>query len=101
MNPLLPFSKIALPKRVFYFLKSSLCCLLFYPTFLSSYVLGLRLIKFIIFMFLVFIILLRIYVLPFVLYGCATWSLTLREECRLRVLENKVLRRIETGSGHL
>jgi len=28
------------------------------------------------------------------LYGCETWSLTLREECRLRVLENKVLRRI-------
>ena len=29
-----------------------------------------------------------------VLYGCQTWSLTLREERRLRVLENKVLRRI-------
>jgi hypothetical protein len=29
-----------------------------------------------------------------VLYGCETWSLTLREECRLRVFENKVLRRI-------
>ena len=29
-----------------------------------------------------------------VLYGCATWSLTLREECRLRVFENRVLRRI-------
>jgi hypothetical protein len=28
------------------------------------------------------------------LYGCETWSLTLREECRLRVLENRVLRRI-------
>jgi hypothetical protein len=28
------------------------------------------------------------------LYGCATWSLTLREECRLRVFQNKVLRRI-------
>jgi hypothetical protein len=26
------------------------------------------------------------------LYGCETWSLTLREECRLRVFENKVLR---------
>jgi hypothetical protein len=33
-------------------------------------------------------------VLPVVLYGCWTWSLTLREECRLRVLENRVLRRI-------
>jgi hypothetical protein len=31
--------------------------------------------------------------LPVVLYGCESWSLTLREECRLRVLENKVLRR--------
>ena len=29
-----------------------------------------------------------------VLYGCGTWSLTLREKCRLRVFENKVLRRI-------
>ena len=28
------------------------------------------------------------------LYGCETWSLTLREECRLRVSENRVLRRI-------
>ena len=29
-----------------------------------------------------------------VLYGCETWSLTLREEHRLRVFENKVLRKI-------
>jgi hypothetical protein len=29
-----------------------------------------------------------------VLYGCETWSLTLREEHRLRVLENRVLRRV-------
>jgi hypothetical protein len=29
-----------------------------------------------------------------VLYGCKTWSLTLREEHRLRVFENKVLRKI-------
>jgi hypothetical protein len=28
------------------------------------------------------------------LYGCETWSLTLREEHRLRVIENRVLRRI-------
>jgi hypothetical protein len=28
------------------------------------------------------------------LYGCETWSLTLREEHRLRVFENKVLRGI-------
>ena len=32
--------------------------------------------------------------LLFVLYGCETWSLTLREESRLRVFENSVLRRI-------
>jgi hypothetical protein len=29
-----------------------------------------------------------------VLYGCETWSLTLREEHRLKVFENRVLRRI-------
>jgi hypothetical protein len=29
-----------------------------------------------------------------VLYGCETWSLTLREEHKLRVFENRVLRRI-------
>jgi hypothetical protein len=28
------------------------------------------------------------------MYGCETWFLTLREEPRLRVLENRVLRRI-------
>jgi hypothetical protein len=33
-------------------------------------------------------------ILPVVLYGCETWSLTLREEHSLRVFENKVLRRI-------
>jgi hypothetical protein len=32
--------------------------------------------------------------LPVVLYGCETWSLTLREEHRLRVFENRVLRKI-------
>ena len=32
--------------------------------------------------------------LPVVLYGCKTWSLTLREERRQKVLENKVQRRI-------
>jgi hypothetical protein len=39
----------------------------------------------------------RIYktiILPVVLYGCETWSLTLREEHRLSVFENRVLRRI-------
>jgi len=33
-------------------------------------------------------------ILPAVLYGCETWSLTLREERMLRVFENMVLRRI-------
>jgi hypothetical protein len=39
----------------------------------------------------------RIYktiILPVVLYGCETWSPTLREERRLKVFENRVLRRI-------
>jgi hypothetical protein len=33
-------------------------------------------------------------ILPVVLYGCETWPLTLREEHRLRVFENRVPRRI-------
>jgi hypothetical protein len=33
-------------------------------------------------------------ILPVVSYGCETWSLTLREEHRLRLFENRVLRRI-------
>ena len=36
----------------------------------------------------------RIIILPVVLYGCETWSLTLTEERRLRVFENRVLRRV-------
>ena len=36
----------------------------------------------------------RTILLPVVLYGCETWSLTLREERSLRVFENRVLRRI-------
>jgi hypothetical protein len=39
----------------------------------------------------------RIYktiILPVVLYGCENWSLILKEEHRLRVSENRVLRRI-------
>jgi len=36
----------------------------------------------------------RTIILPVVLYGCETWSLTLREERRLKVFENRVLRRI-------
>jgi hypothetical protein len=36
----------------------------------------------------------RTIILPVVFYGCETWSLTLREERRLRVFGNKVLRRV-------
>jgi len=36
----------------------------------------------------------RTVILPVVLYGCEPWSLTLREEGKLRVFENMVLRRI-------
>ena len=36
----------------------------------------------------------RTIILPVVLYGCETWSLILRDERRLRVYENRVLRRI-------
>jgi hypothetical protein len=36
----------------------------------------------------------RTIILPVVLYGCETWSLTLREERGLRVFENRVLRRV-------
>jgi hypothetical protein len=33
-------------------------------------------------------------ILPVVLYGCETWSVTLREKHRVSVFENRVLRRI-------
>ena len=36
----------------------------------------------------------RIIILPLVLYGCETWSLTLHEVRKLRVFENMVLKRI-------
>ena len=44
-------------------------------------------------------------ILPVVLFGCETWSLKLEEECRLRLFENRILRRIfgpkmdENGGG--
>jgi hypothetical protein len=38
-------------------------------------------------------------ILPVVLYGCESWSLTLREEHRLWVFENRVLRRIFGPKG--
>ena len=36
----------------------------------------------------------RTVILPVVLYGCETWSLTLWKERKLRVFENRVLRKI-------
>jgi len=36
----------------------------------------------------------RTIILPIVLYGCETWSLTFREERRLEAFENRVLRRL-------
>jgi hypothetical protein len=41
----------------------------------------------------------KIIILPAVLCGCETWSLTLREEHRLRVFDNRVLRRIFGPKG--
>jgi hypothetical protein len=38
-------------------------------------------------------------ILPVVLYGCESWSLMLREEHRLRVFENRVLRKIFGPKG--
>jgi hypothetical protein len=47
--------------------------------------------------FILFVVYFKIYktiILPVVLYGCEAWSLTLREEHRLRVFDNRVLRRM-------
>jgi hypothetical protein len=41
----------------------------------------------------------RTIILPVVLYGCETWSLTLREERRLRVFENSMLRSVFDPKG--
>ena len=41
----------------------------------------------------------RAIILLVVLYGCETWSLTLREERRLRLVENRLLRRIFGPKG--
>jgi hypothetical protein len=38
-------------------------------------------------------------ILPIVLYGCETWSYVLREEHRLRVFENRVLRGVFGRKG--
>jgi hypothetical protein len=37
----------------------------------------------------------RTIILPVVLYGCKAWSLTFREERRLKVFENRVLRSLD------
>jgi len=39
-------------------------------------------------------------ILPVLLYGCKTWSLTLREERRLSVFENRVLKGIFCSKRH-
>jgi hypothetical protein len=41
----------------------------------------------------------RTIIFPVILYGCEAWLLTLREECRQRVFENRVLRRIFGPKG--
>jgi hypothetical protein len=41
----------------------------------------------------------RTIISPVVLYGCGTWSLTLGDERRLRVFENRVLRGIFVAKG--
>jgi len=41
-----------------------------------------------------FITAIRNVIFPLILYGCETWSLTLREEGKLKVFENRLLRRI-------
>jgi len=41
----------------------------------------------------------RTIILPFILYGCETWSLTKREKHRIRVFENMVLRGIFGPKG--
>ena len=46
------------------------------------------------YVYLLFVTSVRTTILPVVLYGCETWSLTLREERKLRVFEKMVLRRI-------
>ena len=40
-------------------------------------------------------------ILPVVLYGCETWSLALRDKHRLRMFENKVLRKISVAKREL
>jgi hypothetical protein len=58
--------------------------------------------EYFVFQFAIQSIKIKIYIsvtLAVVLYGCETWSLTLREERRLRVFENRVLREIFGAEG--
>jgi hypothetical protein len=73
-----------IPKEIKMRLKSGNACYHSILTFLSSYLLP-KYVKIRIY---------KIIILPVVLYGCETWSLTVREEHKLRVFENRVLRRI-------
>jgi uncharacterized membrane protein len=41
----------------------------------------------------------KIIIIPVVMYVCETWSLTVREEHRLRMFENRFLRRIFGPKG--
>jgi hypothetical protein len=73
-----------IPKQIKKRLNSGNACFHLVQNFLSSHLLS-KDVK------------IRIYmtiILPVVLYGCESWSLTLREEHRLRVFENRVQRRI-------
>ena len=50
--------------------------------------------------FLCLFVLYRTIILPVVLYGCETWSLTLRDQRSLRVFDNRVLRRVFGPKRH-
>jgi hypothetical protein len=71
-------------------------CFLYFATDLPFLGLGVDF-SFIIYIYMLKIRIYRTIILPFLLYGCETWSLTLKEERRLREFENRVLRRIFGG----
>ena len=73
---------ISIPEEIKSRLKSGMLAILWCRIFLSSSLLS-RNLK---------IKMYRTIILPVVVYGCETWSPTLREESRLRVFENRVLR---------
>jgi hypothetical protein len=72
---------ISIQEEIKSILKSGMLAILWCRIFLSSSLLS-RNLKIKIY---------RTIILPVVLYGCETWLLTLREESRLRVVENRVL----------